>query len=100
MKAKKFNRYSNGHCSFSKLKVDQKTVDAIIKALRKRPLKKNAVIIARHDWIKRRSLQVPEDMELANFCLMVKKGKEYRAFYSNTMTHVIKKQNYHIQILN
>ena len=100
MKAQNFIRYSNGHCAPSKLKVDQQTVEEVIKSARKRPMSKNAVIIARHGWLKRRKLQIPEDLELANLCLMFKDGKEYRAFYSNTMTHVIKKQNYHIQILN
>ena len=100
MKAKKFNRHSNAHCGLSKMKIDQLTVDSIIKSARKKPLKTNTLIIARYNWLKRRELQLPDDMELANACLIIKNGKEYRAFYSNTLTHVIKKQNYYIQVLN
>jgi hypothetical protein len=100
MQASNFEVYANRHCEASKMAPDQKTIDLVINAARKKPLRGNAVILARHDWMKRHKLQLPLDMDLANFCLMIKDGKPYRAFYSNTMTHVIKKLNYNIQVLN
>lgn len=100
MKASKFKTYANSHCLASKLKPDQSIIDAAIKAAKKRPLKGNAIVIARHNWIIKHRLLLPSDIELANFCLIVKGGKEHLAFYSNTLTHVIKKQRYHIQVIN
>lgn len=100
MEAKKFRTYANGHCEASKEAPDQKTIDVVIASAKKKPLQSNAVIIARYAWLKTRNLKVPADMELANLCVMIKGGKAYRAIYSNVLTHIIKKQNYHIQILN
>lgn len=100
MNAINFSVTSHGQCKTSSLAPDQRTIDLVIKAARKKPLRGNAVILARHDWMKRHKLQLPLDMDLANFCLMIKDGKPYRAFYSNTMTHIIKKLNYNIQVLN
>ena len=56
--------------------------------------------MARYEWLKRHRLSYPVDMELPNLCLTIREGKLIRAFYSNVLTHVIKKQNYYIQILN
>jgi hypothetical protein len=100
MKASDFTPYANRHCPASKEVVDQKSIDLVLAAAKKEPLKSNAVIIARYAWLKARNLKVPTDMELANLCVMIKEGKAYRAIYSNVLTHIIKKQNYHIQILN
>lgn len=47
-----------------------------------------------------RKLLLPEDLTVPNLCLTIKDGELIRAFYSETMTHVIKKLNYRIQILN
>lgn len=100
MKVKDFRTYANGHCKASKEGPDQKTINLVIASAKKKPLQSNAVIIARHAWLKARNLKAPADMELANLCLMIKNGKAYRAIYSNVLTYIIKKQNYHIQILN
>lgn len=100
MKAQQFKTYANGHCKASSQKVDQKTIDFVLASAKKKPLKGNAVIIARYAWLKAKKLSTPADMELANLCVMIKEGKAYRAIYSNVLTHIIKKQNYHIQILN
>ena len=66
----------------------------------KKHLKKSTVIIARYDWMKRHKISYPVGMELPNLCLTVKDGKLIRAIFSNVLTHIIKKQNYFIQILN
>lgn len=60
----------------------------------------NHIIIARYRWLRYNELPMPEDMELPNLCITIKNGKPLRAFYDNRLTHIIKKQNYTIQILN
>lgn len=95
-----FKRQSKNECKISKLVPDQTSIHAALKAARKKPQKENAVIIARFKWLKERSLQIPKEMALPNLCLTIKEGKLIRATYSEVLTHVIKKQRYHIQILN
>jgi hypothetical protein len=99
-KAEKFKVYGNGHCKYSKLAPDQESVIVAIQRARKKPLAGNAIIILRYNLLKNMKLQIPENMEMANLCLIFKGGKEYLGFYSNDLTHIVKKQNYHIQILN
>jgi hypothetical protein len=67
---------------------------------KKKHLNESIVIIARYKWMKRNKISFPESMELPNLCLTVKKGKLIRAIFSNVLTHIIKKQNYFIQVLN
>lgn len=100
METKQFSTNSNGHCRASKVIPDQKSIQMILEASKKKPQKGNSVIIGRYQWLKRRGLHIPMEMELPNLCLMIKHGSLQRAFYSNVLTHVIKKQNYYIQILN
>jgi hypothetical protein len=100
MKTENFKVYSNGHCKCSKIKPDQTSIIKILECSKKKPQKNNLVIIARNKWLIRNKLSYPENLELANLCLMIKNGELIRAFYSNELSHVIKKQNYLINILN
>ena len=100
MNTTNFKTNSQGHCKISKVTPDQKSIKAALAAAKKKPLKENAIVIARYNWIKRRKLQTPPDLTLPNLCLTIKEGNLIRAFYSETMTHVIKKQKYNIQVLN
>lgn len=99
-KSNKFKVYGNGHCHYSKLRPDQKSIDIAIQRSRKKYLQNNAIIILRFNFLNRMKLQVPEEIELANLCLIIKNGKEHLSFYSSDLTHIIKKQKYHIQIIN
>jgi hypothetical protein len=91
---------SDGSCEEIKFVPDQKTIKIILASAKKKQLKANAIIIARYEWLKRNKLKFPENMELPNLYLKIKNGKLVQVFYSNVLTHVIKKQNYFIQILN
>lgn len=95
-----FSVNANSHCSCSKLRPDQYSINMILQAAKKKQQKQNFVIIARFQWLEKRGLQWPERMNLPNLCLIIKNGKLEKAFYSNTLTHIIKKQNYIIQVLN
>jgi hypothetical protein len=88
-------------CKTSKIRPDQESVKKVIKAAWQRPIQAgNAIIIARHKWLIRNKIPFPERMYLPNLCIFIKNGNLKFAFYSNILTHVIKKQNYHIQIIN
>lgn len=100
MKVKEFRIYENGHCEASKEAVDQKTIDVVIASAKKKQIESNAVIITRYAWLKAKKLKIPTNIGLTNLFVMIKKKEAYRAIYSNVLTHIIKKQNYHIQILN
>lgn len=100
METNNFKVSSNGHCKASKEAPDQKAIQIALASTKKKHKENNLVIIARYKWLLRNKIAVPKDMELPNLCLMVKHGKLVRAFFSNVMTHVIKKQNYYIQVLN
>lgn len=100
MNTQTFKVTANGSCPASKFEPDQKTIKTVLSSAKKKPLKTNAIVIARYEWLKRHKLSLPEKMELPNLCLTIKEGKLIRAFFSNVMTHVIKKQKYYIQILN
>ena len=91
---------ANGHCKKSQTVPDQKSIILAINMAKKDFKDGNLIVIGRFAWLERHKLQIPGDMEFANICVMIKGGKIERAFYSNVLTHVIKKQNYNIQILN
>lgn len=91
---------SNAGCKPAKQKPDSNSIKRVIDASKKKPLKENAIVIARFSWMQKNKLSYPEQMELPNLCLTFREGKLIRAFYTNVMNHIIKKQNYHIQILN
>ena len=95
-----FKVTATASCKASKVAPDQKTIKTILASAKKKHLEANAIIIARFDWLKRNKLKFPENMELPNLCLKIKDGKLVHSFYSNVLTHVIKKQRYYIQILN
>jgi hypothetical protein len=79
---------------------DKKTVQVVLAAAKKRPLKSNAIVIARYEWLKKHKLPFPIDMELPILYLKIKDGVLTSSTYNNVLVHVIKKQRYHIQILN
>ena len=79
---------------------DIKTIETVLAAAKKKPLKTNAIVIARYEWLKKHKLLFPADMELPNLYLKIKNGKLTSSSFNNVLVHVIKKQNYHIQILN
>ena len=89
-----------GSCKASKAVPNQKAIKTTLASAKKKWLSNNAIIIARYEWLKRHDLMTPENMELPNLYLKIKNGYLANAFYSNVLTHVIKKQKYHIQILN
>ena len=79
---------------------DKRTIQIVLAAAKKKPLKSNAIVIARYEWLKRHGLPLPNDMELPNLYLKIKDGILLSSSYNNVLVHVIKKQRYHIQILN
>jgi hypothetical protein len=100
METTKFKNGAQGQCKKSNFRPDEKSIKRTLQASKKAHLQKWTVIIARFDWLKRNKLTIPDDIELANLCIVVKEGKIDRAFYSSTLTNVIKKQRYFFQILN
>jgi len=100
MDTKNFKVSSNNECKSSKIAPDQKAIKTAIACAKKKHFQDGIVIIARYSWLNRNKLSFPIDMELPNLCVTIREGKLIRAFYSNVLTHVIKKQNYYIQVLN
>lgn len=101
MKTDEFSKSASDWCRTSKVRPDQQSLNYIIKRAKKKPIEKgNAIIIGRYNWLSRNKLLIPNDMNLPNLCVIIKKGELRRAFYSNTMTDIIKKQSYYIQIIN
>jgi len=100
MDTTKFKVSANNECKASKVVPDEKAIKTAIASAKKKYLQNATVIIARYGWLKRNKLTFPEDIDLPNLCLTIKNGKLIRAIYSNVLTHVIKKQNYFIQVLN
>lgn len=100
METNKFSISPKGQCKASTVVPDQKAINVVIAASKKKPQKENTVLIARYQWLKKHKLPFPEKMELPNLCIVIKNGKLKSAFFSNVLTHIIKKQNYYLQILN
>jgi len=100
MDTTKFSVNSNNECKATNVAPDQKAIKRALAYAKKKHLKHSIVIIARYKWMKRNKISFPESMELPNLCLTVKNGKLIRAIFSNVLTHIIKKQNYFIQVLN
>jgi hypothetical protein len=100
IKMKKIKIGTQGLCKRSALRPDQKSISLTLRFSDKVHLEKWTVIIARFEWLKRNKLTIPDDLKLANLCVVVKDGKLDRAFYASTMPHLIKKQRYYFQILN
>lgn len=100
MQTTQFKVSANNECKASKVVPDQKAIKAILSSAQEQPLKSNAIVIARYAWLKRENLNYPPNMDMPNLCLTIKNGKLIRAFFSTVLTHIIKKQKYHIQVLN
>ena len=101
MDTEHFSINSCGWCRTSKTRPDENSIKRAIRASRQKPIEKGyAILIARYQWLTRHKLVVPDDLELPNLCVVIKAGKLRRAFYSDTLSHVIKKQRYNIQVLN
>ena len=100
MQTLKFSSNPNGACKAPEIRPDELSVTRVLKTSKKRPKESNTIIIARYYWLKRNKLPLPPNIELANLCVTIKDGKLKRAFYSNALSHVIKKQKYYMQILN
>lgn len=100
MDTTKFSTSANNECKAVRITPDQKSIKSILASAKKKPLKGYAVVIARYKWLLKHNLPIPLEMELPNLCLTIKEGNLERAFYSNVMTNIIKKQKYNIQILN
>lgn len=100
MKTNQFKVSAKGACKACKTIPDQKSINRVLASAKKKPLKSNAILIARFQWLSKHKLNVPSEIEYPNLCITIKDGQLIRAFYSDVLTHVIKKQNYLIQILN
>lgn len=100
METTSFKVSANHETTASKLVPEQKAIKSALRCAKKRKLSQNLVIIARYQWLVRNKLTFPPDMDMPNLCLTIKQGQLIRAFYSTVMTHVIKKQQYFIQVLN
>ena len=95
-----FKVSANNECKAAKIVPDQHSIRVTLASAKKKPQKKNTVIIARFKWLLKHKLVFPTQMELPNLCLTIKEGKLIRAIYSNELSHIIKKQKYLIQVLN
>lgn len=100
MKNLNFSTSPHGACKVTEAKPDEISVTRVLKSSKKKPKASNTIIIARYEWLKRNKLSLPSNIELPNLCVTIKEGKLIRAFYSNVLSHIIKKQKYYIQILN
>ncbi len=100
METNSFKVSANNETKASKIAPEQKAIKSALRCAKKRKLKDNLVIIARYQWLVRNKLNFPPEMDMPNLCLTIKQGRLIRAFYSTVMTHVIKKHQYFIQVLN
>jgi hypothetical protein len=95
-----FKKSPQGLCKASGTVPDSNLINRVLASARKKQRAGHLIIIARTSWLQNTNTIMPVNMPLANLCVVVKNEALDRAFFSSTMTHVIKKQNYYIQILN
>ena len=100
METTSFSTNQNNERDAANTILDQKSIKNVIASAKRKHIQKCIVIIARYKWLKRNKISFPDNMELPNLCITIKNGKLIRIFYSNVLSHIIKKQNYYIQILN
>jgi len=100
METNNFHVFAQDACKIINARPAQDSIIAVLSATLHKISNPNIILIARHQWLKRRGLEIPAEEELLNLCITIKNGKLIRAFYSNTLTNIIKKQNYEIWILN
>jgi hypothetical protein len=95
-----FTTWANDSCKTSRLTPDQDSVRKVLEMAHPKHRKGNLIVIARWRWLRYNGLQLPDDAQHPNLCLTISNGQLIRAFYSSTLTHIIKKQSYFIQVLN
>jgi hypothetical protein len=100
MNTNNFKVSASNSCKASQVKPEQKAIKAALAAAKKKPQMDCTIIIARYNWLQRHKQNIPIGIDLPNLCIWVKEGRLERAFYSTTLTHIIKKQRYLIQVLN
>lgn len=100
MSTMNFKRSPQGLCQVSKVVPSADLINRALATAKKRYRSGHLIIIARTSWLEDVKALTPADMPLVNLCIVIKHGILDRAFFSTTLTHVIKKQNYYIQILN
>ncbi|MCG3167382.1 MAG: hypothetical protein POELPBGB_03172 [Bacteroidia bacterium] len=100
MQLSEFNISSNGGCKPSRLMPDKKSIEQVLMSSKKKWLETNCIIIARYGFLKCQKLPLPNDLLYPNLVLTIKEGKLIRACYTEVMINILKKQKYHIQIIN
>ena len=90
----------NGHSENDRLSSNEAHIPWILSKISKRHLQTNVIVIARFKWLKRNRIKFPANIELPNLYIKVKQGRLIHAYYTDILTHVIKKQNYYIKLLN
>jgi len=78
----------------------RQSIKRVIRHLNDDELRNNLIVIARNSWLKCHKLPLPAEEGIYNLCVQIKKGQVIRAFYSETMQHLLKKLNYKLIILN
>lgn len=90
----------SGQSEKGRLCPNEEPLQWILSKISKRHLQTNVIVIARFKWLKRNRIKIPANIELPNLYIKVKQGRLIHAYYTDILTHVIKKQNYYIKILN
>lgn len=96
----RFSTSPGDTCFASRFRPSENTLKAVLAASKKKPQSGNTIIIARYNWLIKNKLGYPHEMKLPNLCITIKEGKLKRAFYSEDLTHIIKKLSYYIQVIN
>ena len=95
-----FKVNSQGMAHMAAKRPPYQSIKRVVRHLHANELKINLIVIARNSWLKRHKLPLPEEKGLFNLCVQIRDGKVIRAFYSETMLHLLKKLNYKIKMLN
>lgn len=94
-----FHKNTGNQCSRSKVcPSDNAILSTLLNS--KKMNHKRLVVIARTAFLIRNRIPFDTEMDQCNLCIIIKEGIIHRSYFSNTLTHVIKKTTYHIEVLN
>lgn len=95
-----FTTWANDSCIVSKERPKDSTVLRAMASAHEKHCHGNLIIIARNQWLRFNGQVMPKDLIIPNLCITITNGLLNRAFYSEDLAHIIKKQSYFVQVLN
>jgi hypothetical protein len=95
-----FTTWADDSCKISEQRPDDSSVLQALVRAHEYQCSGNLIVIVRNRWLKFNGLSTPNDLNYPNLCVTITNGILNRAFYSEDLSHIIKKQSYFIQLFN